>query len=81
MVLLQTEIAEKDLVWRMPLSEGYMKQINKVDADLSNTGGRAAGACTAAIFLKRFVNGLIVDGNDMADAENIRWAHVDIAGE
>ena len=36
-------------------------------ADLVNTGGRPAGACTAAIFLKEFAGGL-------------PWAHLDIAG-
>lgn len=65
----------------MPLDEGYYSQINKTGMDLCNTGGRLAGACTAAIFLKRFVNGLIVDGADNEDQSNlIRWAHMDIAG-
>jgi hypothetical protein len=49
--------------------------------DLCNTGGRLGGACTAAIFLKRFVDGLIVDGKDAENQEGlIRWAHLDIAG-
>lgn len=49
--------------------------------DLCNTGGRLAGSCTAAIFLKRFVDGLIVDGSDAENQEGlIRWAHMDIAG-
>ena len=36
-------------------------------ADLKNTGGRAAGAITAAMFLKEF-------------AESFPWVHLDIAG-
>lgn len=45
------------------------------------SGGRLGGACTAAIFLKRFVDGLIVDGSDNENQEGlIRWAHIDIAG-
>lgn len=48
--------------------------------DLINTGGKLAGSCTAAIFLKRFVDGLVVDGNDNEDESNIKWAHCDIAG-
>lgn len=49
--------------------------------DLCNTGGRLAGSCTAAIFLKRFVDGLIVDGLDNEQQDGlVRWAHIDIAG-
>ena len=48
---------------------------------LFDSGGRLGGACTAAIFLKRFVDGLIVDGSDNENQEGlIRWAHIDIAG-
>jgi leucyl aminopeptidase len=36
-------------------------------ADFTNTGGRPAGASTAATFLKEFTGGL-------------PWAHLDIAG-
>ncbi|GAA6002546.1 hypothetical protein JCM10207_001174 [Rhodosporidiobolus poonsookiae] len=73
--------AERDRVWRMPLDEGYYGQINGTGMDLCNTGGRLGGACTAAIFLKRFVDGLIVDGSDNENQEGlIRWAHIDIAG-
>ncbi|GAA5981624.1 hypothetical protein JCM10908_004544 [Rhodotorula pacifica] len=73
--------SERDRVWRMPLDEGYMSQINGTGMDLCNTGGRLAGACTAAIFLKRFVDGLIVDGSDNEQQDGlVRWAHIDIAG-
>jgi leucyl aminopeptidase len=36
-------------------------------ADMSNLGGRPAGAITAACFLQRF-------------ADKFKWAHMDIAG-
>ncbi|KAG8926227.1 hypothetical protein FRC02_009058 [Tulasnella sp. 418] len=63
-----------DRFWRMPLDEDYAPQISGSNADLCNTGGREAGSCTAALFLKSFV-----DGIDKDDA-TIRWAHIDIAG-
>ncbi|XP_013420572.1 cytosol aminopeptidase-like [Lingula anatina] len=58
-----------DRVWRMPLWDCYTKQITESQlADLNNiSGGRSAGACTAAAFLKEFV-------------KNEHWAHLDIAG-
>ncbi|GAA5915662.1 M17 family metallopeptidase [Sporobolomyces salmoneus] len=73
--------SELDRVWRMPLDEGYTSQIAGTGMDLCNTGGRLGGACTAAIFLKRFVDGLIVDGSDNENQEDlIRWAHIDSDG-
>lgn len=63
-----------DRFWRMPLDDEYGHQIHGSNADLCNTGGRPAGSCTAALFLKNFVAG--IDEEDAA----IRWAHVDIAG-
>jgi leucyl aminopeptidase len=54
-------------VWPMPLFPRYLEQMKSPYADLKNTGGRYAGACTAAAFLKEFVAG-------------VPWAHLDIAG-
>jgi leucyl aminopeptidase len=51
----------------MPLFASYKKQIKSAYADLKNTGGRPAGASTAALFLKEFV-------------ETPSWMHMDIAG-
>ncbi|EMD41206.1 hypothetical protein CERSUDRAFT_78882 [Gelatoporia subvermispora B] len=65
---------EFDRFWRMPLEEDYGPQIYSSNADLCNTGGKPAGCCTAALFLKSFVAG--VEGEMPA----VRWAHVDIAG-
>lgn len=56
--------AEK--LWRMPLGKDYDKMIDSKIADMKNTGGRQAGAITAAQFLKRFVG-------------TTPWAHLDIA--
>ena len=56
-----------DRCWPMPLYEEYAEQMRSEIADMINTGGRAAGACTAATFLKEFTN-------------DLPWAHLDIAG-
>jgi aminopeptidase len=64
--------ATDERVWRMPLFPAYKKQIKSDYADLKNTGGRLAGACTAATFLKEFVE---VDPH-----RPVRWMHLDIAG-
>ncbi|KAL4071620.1 cytosol aminopeptidase family, catalytic domain-containing protein [Scleroderma yunnanense] len=68
---------EYDRFWRMPLDEDYGPQINSSNADLCNIGGKPAGACTAALFLKSFVDG--IEGKDGA-GPSLQWAHVDIAG-
>jgi leucyl aminopeptidase len=56
-----------DRVWPLPLFDEYKDQITSEIADLMNTGGRAAGAITAAMFLREFVG-------------DVPWAHIDIAG-
>ena len=56
-----------DRLWPMPLYEEYADQLKSEIADMINSGGRYAGACTAATFLKEFSGGL-------------PWAHLDIAG-
>jgi leucyl aminopeptidase len=56
-----------ELIWQMPMYEQYKEQ-NKSDvADIKNTGGRLAGAVTAAQFLAEFVG-------------DTPWVHLDIAG-
>jgi leucyl aminopeptidase len=56
-----------DKIWQMPMFEEYKEQ-NKSDiADLKNTGGRMAGAITAALFVGEF-------------AGETPWVHLDIAG-
>jgi leucyl aminopeptidase len=56
-----------DRCWPMPLYDDYADQLRSEIADMLNTGGRPAGACTAAMFLKEFAGGL-------------PWAHLDVAG-
>ena len=67
--LTKAGLATGELVWRMPLSPDYDKQIDSKFADVKNTGaGRWGGAITAAQFIQRFV------------ADKTPWAHLDIAG-
>lgn len=78
-------LAESDEFWRMPFDDKYLQYINKAGSDLVNTGGRAGGSCTAAIFLKQFVDGLQPDESaegqaGAKDKETIEYAHIDIAG-
>lgn len=63
------DVAQKagDRCWPMPLYDEHFDQIRSEIADMMNSGGRTGGACTAAMFLKEFTNGL-------------PWAHMDIAG-
>jgi leucyl aminopeptidase len=53
--------------WRMPLEDKYFEGMKSLIADMKNTGPRAGGSITAALFLKQFV-------------KNTAWAHLDIAG-
>ena len=53
--------------WSMPVWDEYRELIKSEVADIKNTGGRAAGAITAAMFLKEFT-------------ETYPWAHLDVAG-
>ena len=55
-------------IWRMPMQNSYKAGLKSKIADLQNTGPRAGGSITAALFLKEFVD------------KNIKWAHIDIAG-
>lgn len=54
-------------VWQLPLERQYRKQLDSDIADISNLGGKYAGATTAALFLAEF-------------AGDTPWAHLDIAG-
>jgi leucyl aminopeptidase len=54
-------------IWRMPMEEKYFDGLKSVVADMKNTGPRAGGAITAALFLKQFV-------------KETPWAHLDVAG-
>ncbi|RZI45635.1 leucyl aminopeptidase [Rickettsiales endosymbiont of Peranema trichophorum] len=59
-----------ELVWRMPMSDHYDRQIDSQIADVRNTAISSTlggSSITAAHFLKRFVR-------------KSKWAHLDIAG-
>lgn len=53
--------------WRLPLEDKYFEGLKSGIADMKNTGPRAGGSITAALFLKQFVR-------------STPWAHLDIAG-
>jgi len=59
------EVGER--LWRMPVWDDYKDYIKSEWADMKNSGGRAAGAISAALFLREFVS-------------CPSWAHLDIAG-
>ncbi|GAG17067.1 unnamed protein product, partial [marine sediment metagenome] len=59
------EAGEK--IWQMPMYEEYKEQNKSEVADIKNTGGRSAGAVTAAQFIGEF-------------AGDTPWVHLDIAG-
>ncbi len=55
-------------LWQMPLEDRYFEGIKSPIADMKNTGPRAGGSITAALFLREFVK------------ETSAWAHLDVAG-
>ena len=56
-----------DRSWPMPVFDDYKEQFKSEIADFANTGGRAGGAITGALFIKEF-------------AGDLPWVHMDIAG-
>jgi leucyl aminopeptidase len=66
-VVHRTAQGAGDRCWPMPIYDEYLEQLRSEIADLLNSGGRAAGACTAAAFLREF-------------AGDLPWAHLDVAG-
>ncbi|NJN58728.1 MAG: leucyl aminopeptidase [Leptolyngbyaceae cyanobacterium SL_5_9] len=65
--LTQAAELSGEKLWRMPMEDKYFDGLKSVVADMKNTGPRAGGAITAALFLKQFV-------------KETPWAHLDIAG-
>ncbi|MEO5696832.1 MAG: leucyl aminopeptidase [Burkholderiaceae bacterium] len=65
--MLAASRAGLDPCWRMPLDEEYDEGLKSNFADMGNIAGRAGGAITAAMFLRRFTG-------------KYPWAHLDIAG-
>jgi leucyl aminopeptidase len=56
-----------DRSWPMPIFDDYKELLKSEIADFTNTGGRAGGAISAALFIKEFVG-------------DLPWVHIDIAG-
>ncbi|MCI0498496.1 MAG: leucyl aminopeptidase [Planctomycetales bacterium] len=54
-------------IWHLPCDDEYLETMKSKIADFKNTGGKWAGACTAAAFLSQFVG-------------KAKWAHIDMAG-
>lgn len=67
--LLETSVETGESLWRLPLVDKYDKALNSDIADMKNIGNNRAGAITAALFLRRFL-----------DKHSVAWAHLDIAG-
>ncbi|MEB3291982.1 MAG: leucyl aminopeptidase [Synechococcales bacterium] len=65
--LLQAAERSGEALWRMPMEERYFESMKSPLADMKNTGARAGGAISAAVFLKQFV-------------KETPWAHMDVAG-
>jgi leucyl aminopeptidase len=65
--LIEAAKRSGERLWQMPLYDEYKDQIKSDVADIKNTGGRPAGALTAAIFLREFV-------------DSTPWVHLDMAG-
>jgi len=66
--LLETALKKGEGLWRMPLQKSYKDGLKSHIADMKNTGPRAGGSITAALFLEEFFD------------KTINWAHIDIAG-
>jgi leucyl aminopeptidase len=56
-----------DRSWPMPVFDDYKELFKSEIADFGNTGGRAGGAITGALFIKEFTG-------------DLPWVHIDIAG-
>ena len=65
--LLEAAESEEDPMWRMPLWRPYRKMIDSKIADINNVSESPhAGAITAALYLREFVD------------PGIPWAHLDV---
>ena len=67
--LLESAGSTDDRAWRLPSYKEIKNYVKSQYADIKNVGlpKGAAGACTAAEFLRQFVG-------------DVKWAHLDIAG-
>ena len=65
--VLRAAETKGERMWRMPMPQEYKEQIKSEIGTIKNTGDRAGGAITAALFLAEFV-------------DDTAWTHIDIAG-
>lgn len=65
--LMQCGEETGDRLWPLPMGEEFSVKMESSVAVIKNDGGRFGGACTAASFLKHFVDVPC-------------WAHIDVAG-
>lgn len=63
--LMQLGLETHERVWPLPLWDDYQQALESDVADMKNSGGRAGGVGTSAIFLKAFTD--------------YSWTHLDIA--
>ena len=67
--LSNQSVVQQDPLWRLPLWEGYLDDLESSVADYSNVPShRYGGAISAGLFLQKFVSGVPA------------WAHFDIMG-
>ena len=67
--LFASGVRTNELLWPLPIGSEHTKEMKGNLSDLVNaTSKREAGACTAAAFLKNFIE------------PGVKWAHIDIAG-
>ncbi len=65
--LQKASISSGELVWPLPLHQGYRYQLNSTVADIVNSSSEGyGGAITAALYLNEFIS------------EDIPWAHFDM---
>ncbi|MBU6228535.1 MAG: leucyl aminopeptidase [Cyanobacteria bacterium REEB459] len=65
--IIQAATVAGEQFWRLPMEDRYFDGLKSIVADMKNTGPRAAGSITAALFLKQFV-------------QQTPWVHLDVAG-
>jgi len=69
MELASQSLVQQDPLWRLPLWEGYLDDLESHIADYNNVAPhRYAGAISAGLFLQKFVS------------DTTAWAHFDIMG-
>jgi leucyl aminopeptidase len=66
-LLLEASAESDDALWLMPIDTLHDRELGHNKADLKNIGVHGGSACSAAAFLRNFVD--------------YAWVHVDIAGK